>query len=403
MSTAGHLPAVPLAGHREHPVTPAREVATTASLERLLDRVEAGRDSLDRVALQGLDLRPVADRLLALPPAALAGVVLFGGQVPTPVRDHLLAAGAIVFPPAPEAPVHPYRGCTYTAEELYAGLDAHGYAATPDGRAHAWFRTERLEGDPYVSVLRAIHDDTVVDALVDDLAGHSVVGVMGGHAQRRGTPGFAQAAALGHELARAGHLVLTGGGPGAMEAANLGALAPDHAALQEALALVAVVPGFDDVAAWARAGFAARDTLLRAAGETPGAEACAAAPARLRSVGVPTWFYGHEPPNVLAQRIAKLFSNAVREDVLLARSDAGLVVLPGAAGTVQEVFQVATRLYYATPGCELGALVLVGREHWTRTLPVWPLLEALGTDRALGGVLHLVDDVREAAHRIGPA
>ena len=44
--------------------------------------------------------------------------------------------------------------------------------------------------------------------------------------------------------------------------------------------------------------------------------------------------------------IAKYFSNALREDGLLARCTAGTVVLAGAAGTVQEIFQGVTRLYY---------------------------------------------------------
>ncbi|WP_374929760.1 LOG family protein [Kytococcus sedentarius] len=389
--TPEHLqptPAIPLAGHRGHAHTRGEEVADAEQLERLLREVEAGRRGLYRVALENLDLRPVADRLLALPAERLQGLVLFGGQVPDPLRDRLLDAGAILFPPAPDAPVAPYRGHAYTAAELFAGL-SQGYADTPDGRAYAWFRNERLEGDAYVSLLRAIHDDSMVDALIDPLADRSVVGVMGGHSLARGTDEFAAAAGLGHALAEAGHVVLTGGGPGAMEAANLGALAPSDEALRGALDVVAQVPSFEDVDAWAQAGFAARQGWDE--------------PDQLRSVGIPTWFYGHEPPNVFGQLIAKMFSNALREDVLLAQSTAGLVVLPGAAGTVQEIFQVATRLYYATPGSELGALVLVGREHWTQTLPAWPLLQALGTDRDMGGVLHLVDDVDEAADLIGPA
>jgi len=49
------------------------------------------------------------------------------------------------------------------------------------------------------------------------------VGVMGGHALHRGTDAYAAAARLGQQLARAGLVVTTGGGPGAMEAANKGA------------------------------------------------------------------------------------------------------------------------------------------------------------------------------------
>jgi predicted Rossmann-fold nucleotide-binding protein len=100
---------------------------------------------------------------------------------------------------------------------------------------------------------------------------------------------------------------------------------------------------------------------------------------------------------VFCNGIAKYFSNAIREDGLLARCTAGLVVLEGAAGTVQEVFQTATRLYYAAQDAVLPVVVLVGRTHWTGTIPVWPALEALGTGRAMAQRIHLVDSVEEAA------
>ena len=78
------------------------------------------------------------------------------------------------------------------------------------------------------------------------------------------------------------------------------------------------------------------------------------------SIGIPTWFYGHEPPNVFATGIAKYFSNALREDTLLERCAGGLIYLPGAAGTVQEVFQAATRNYYAPEGTNLAPMILLG-------------------------------------------
>jgi predicted Rossmann-fold nucleotide-binding protein len=111
---------------------------------------------------------------------------------------------------------------------------------------------------------------------------------------------------------------------------------------------------------------------------------------------VPTWFYGHEPPNVFAEGIAKYFSNAVREDGLLARSNAGVIVMPGAAGTVQEVFQLATRLYYAAADATPPPLVLVGVDHWVETLPVWPLLRAMAQGRGMERRVHLVDEAVEA-------
>jgi predicted Rossmann-fold nucleotide-binding protein len=70
--------------------------------------------------------------------------------------------------------------------------------------------------------------------------------------------------------------------------------------------------------------------------------------------------------------------------------------MPGAAGTVPEVFQLATRLYYAPEDGTPPPLVLVGVEHWVETLPLWPLLRAMGQGRRMEQVLHLVDDAQEA-------
>ena len=86
------------------------------------------------------------------------------------------------------------------------------------------------------------------------------------------------------------------------------------------------------------------------------------------SLGIPTWHYGHEPPNLFATAIAKYFRNAQREAILLELCDAGIVFLPGAGGTVQEVFQDACENFYADES-SVAPMVLVGRRYWTEDLP----------------------------------
>lgn len=344
-----------------------------------LDRALAEGVSPGRLRLQDLDLRGYRGLDARMD---LGELVVLGGVVPPDLDAHLRRHGAIVFPNDPDAaPIRPYRARLYTADELYSGLAA-GYAATPDAQAYAWYQDGRTHPDVFAALLQAIHDDSISDALGEFVDDQQVVGVMGGHALARGTRPYAEAARLGFALAERGFLVTTGGGPGAMEAANLGAAAPDPDALGRALGIVGEVPTFADLTAWARTGFAARSALGEVS--APGA----------RSLGIPTWFYGHEPPNVFAQGIAKYFSNAIREDWLLAHANAGVVVLPGAAGTVQEIFQVATRAYYAD-GVP-APLVLVGVEHWTRGIPAWPALEALGRGRAMGERIALVEHVDDA-------
>ncbi|MFD7388809.1 LOG family protein [Streptomyces sp. NPDC059852] len=342
------------------------------------DAIVSARGSLAGFRVQAVDL---TDRTRELLTTGAAGAVFLGCPMREDAAAKVRSEGALVFPPVPDLPFDPYRGHVYTPDELFASL-ADGYEATPDARAYAWLQRTKADRDVYASTLRALHDDAVSDALDELLTDTRVVGVMGGHAMRRGTREYEGAVRLGRELARAGLTVATGGGPGAMEAANLGAYLSPYGdeELGDALRLLAKAPGFTpSVTEWASVAFEVRARLPRGG----------------RSVGIPTWFYGHEPPNPFASHIAKYFSNATREDGLLARSTAGVVFLPGAAGTVQEVFDNATPNYYESRG-EPTPMVLVDRAHWTERLPVWPLLQSLARDRSMETRIALVDRIEEA-------
>ncbi|MFI6279496.1 LOG family protein [Streptomyces sp. NPDC050988] len=342
------------------------------------DAVVSSRGTLAGFRVQCVDLTDRTRELLA---SDATGAVFLGCPMRENAAAKVRADGALVFPPLPGLPFDPYRGHLYRPDELFASLDK-GYEETPDALAYAWFQRTKTDGDIYASMLRSVHDDAISDALDELLRGTRVVGVMGGHALGRGTEAYTGAVRLGRALARAGFTVATGGGPGAMEAANLGAYAApyDDTMLHEACELLAKSPSFvPSVTDWARAAFEVRTRWPK--GNT--------------SVGIPTWFYGHEPPNAFASHIAKYFANATREDGLLARSNAGVVFLPGAAGTVQEIFDNATPNYYESRG-EPTPMVLVNRAHWTERLPTWPLLQALARDRSMESRIALVDRIEEA-------
>ena len=240
--------------------------------------------------------------------------------------------------------------------------------------------TRRLRTDAYCTLVRAIHDDSVTDELDEFVAGSSVVGVMGGHALRARQPGVRRRGAASGTRSPSTGTVATGGGPGAMEAANLGACAV-RGGLEEALGRHGRRAGFrPDVTPWAARALAARDVVVRRA------PAPSESSARGASLGIPTWFYGHEPPNVFCDVIAKYFSNASREDGCSPGRNAGHRRARRApAGTVQEIFQAVTPLYYAPDRAPLPPLVLVGRHHWTEALPVWPAAPGPGRRAADGG------------------
>ncbi|MCE1174687.1 MAG: LOG family protein [Propionibacteriales bacterium] len=347
------------------------------SVDQLQERLRHG-DSLRGCWVQSVDLSAMAAVLQA---TDVRGAMFLGCTFAPGSEAEIEARGALVFPGLPDLPFNPYRTGLYSPAELYADLDA-GYRYTRDAVIYRWWRHVGQHRSLTSELAMTLHDHAITEALGDcALAG--AIGVMGGHRVTRDSADYAAAADLGRALAQAGHAVITGGGPGAMEAVNLGAgLAGTAADLRAAVDLVSAAPTFTAaVEPWAQTAFTVTERF-----ELQGA-----------SYGVPTWLYGHEPPNAFCVGVAKLFSNAIREDVLLRLASGGLVCLPGAAGTVQEIFQAVTPRYYAGADESIAPLILVGVDYWTTAMPAWPLLSALADGRAMSARLHLVDSVAEVA------
>ena len=360
-----------------------REIHDDAGLTQVLAR----GSSLADVVIWGLDLRPHIEALRSM---RLRDCVLLGCRLEPADLAWAVEEGALVFPRLPDLAFEPWRTRLYTPEELFDGFDGSDpchYCDTLDARIYRHFRrTGGAEEPPLLEAFaRRLHDHGISEALEELLSAHEqVVAFMGGHSMRRDDPAYLAVARLAAHLAARGFLVASGGGPGAMEAANLGArFASAPETLDEVVAMLAVAPSYKDHD-WLSVAFAVRRDFAEILDDSP-----------LPTLGVPTFFYGHEPPNAFASHHAKYFANCTREEGLVSLATHGIVFAPGSAGTVQEIFQDACQNHYGTVRGLVSPMALLGEEYWTQTIPVMPVLHELSRGGGWKDRVLLSDDPDE--------
>ena len=235
-----------------------------------------------------------------------------------------------------------------------------------DMEVYQHFLSKGKHTDDEMEILaRALHDFAIGHYLDEFLNGYDprqVVGVMGGHGVLRTSAEYRQVVELSKELTERDTLMVTGGGPGVMEATHLGAWMAGRpmAEIDEALKILSEAPGFKDEG-WLQTAF---EVIRRYPQE------------RYHSLGIPTWLYGHEPSAAFATDIAKYFDNSIRENTILTVAFGGIVFTPGSAGTMQEVFQEAVQNHYLSFGYA-SPMVFLGRKFWTEDIPVYPFLEQM--------------------------
>ena len=340
----------------------------------------AQKYSLCNKALQGLDLSTIQ---IDWNSVDLQGTIFLGCTFASLEDEYTVRRrGAYVFPQLDGLPYNPYRSKLYTWQELMQGYDP-GHDQSLDYRIYSHFVAHgRYNPNIREALAQRIHDHAIDDALKDFLEFNDEgmsrkkgVGFMGGHSVLRTSPYFHKVAHTARLLAREGFLIISGGGPGIMEAANLGAYMAiySHEELDDAIQILSQAPSYTHLKHFTQA----KAVLGRYPNGT-------------ENLAIPTWFYGHEPSNLFASHIAKYFSNSIREDGLLAISLFGVIYAPGSAGTTQEIFMDATQNHYGSFGY-YSPMIFFGKKRYMKDTLLFPLLQQLAWDRTYAELLFLTD------------
>ncbi len=337
------------------------------SLEELIPLLQK-ENNLVNIAFQDLDLESIDGQLKAV---NFSHCIFLGCRLSESLKVRLLNNGNLVFPLL-DVPYNPYRARLYSVDRLYRDYDPavpESYERTPDFRIYQYYQEKgRYYPDSiYETLAQKLHDHSITDALMDiieNLDERRIVAVMGGHGLVRNSGDYRKISRIAKTLVEKGYFLLSGGGPGAMEATHLGAwmAGRNEEELEMAIRIVSEAPHYRD-RWWLSKAFEVREEFPKLS-------------TLVTDIGIPTWLYGHEPATPFASLIAKYFENSIREEGLLALAFGGIIYTPGSAGTIQEIFQDATQNHYKS--YEMASpMVFLNANYWNEVKPVYPLLYKL--------------------------
>ncbi|HLV23367.1 MAG TPA: hypothetical protein VKY36_01130 [Moheibacter sp.] len=319
----------------------------------------------------------------------IKGTTFLGCEFKKKDAIYLISNGALVYPKFNKFPYNPHRHGLYTWQELMKN-ENEAVEDSYDLKIYNHFIKSKYNPSMEEALAQRIHDYAIDVALRNvieydefGMTQKKIVGFMGGHATARGSEYYVKVALSAKRLTQKGYFVATGGGPGVMEAANLGAYFGNHKdeELFDAIEIMSDLKFEEDNQRdyFASNYFEQAEKVLKKY------------PKGMENLAIPTWFYGHEPSNLFASSIAKYFSNSIREDTLLAICLYGIIYAPGSAGTTQEIFQEAAQNHYGTFGY-YSPMIFLGKKRYVEDTGLYSVLHQLAVGMPYKELLYLTDD-----------
>ncbi|MGK0387340.1 MAG: putative Rossmann-fold nucleotide-binding protein [Maribacter sp.] len=335
-------------------------------------------------AFQKLDLNKIKDLILN---TKFKKCLFLGCKMDKDIIDHLMLKGHNSIFSQMDVPFKIYQSKLYSPKSIYKGYQLENpdsYHNTYDKRVYNHYMANGA-GEPetiYESLARRIHDHSITDAIEDFIRGYDdkkIVAIMGGHSLKRNAKDYLNICLISKKLTEAGYLMISGGGPGAMEATHVGAWFAGRTItdLKAGIKILKECPSYTPQENWL-------NTAFRVINDFPQVK-------KHQSLGIPTWLYGHEPPTPFATKIAKYFANSVREEGLLAIAKGGVIYSPGSAGTIQEIFQDACQNHYISYE-HPSPMVFMNTKYWNEDRPIYPLLEQMAKDKKYKNLILSISD-----------
>lgn len=355
-----------------------KEIDSNADLIKVLEF----ENELSYYAFQNIDFNTILGPVTNI---SFYNCIFLGCTIPEHINTNV-SQDCLIFPQI-EAPFNPFINSLYTKEILYNNYEIgvpESYEKTFDKVVYNHFIEQGKEAlDIKETLTRRLHDHSITNALNNFISTYEkrkIVAIMGGHGLSRSDENFLMVARISKKLTELGYLMISGGGPGAMEATHVGAWfgGKNDKELTDAIAILAEAPIYNDEL-WLDKSFQVLEKHPTS---------------NYKSLGIPTWLYGHEPPTPFATDIAKYFANSVREEGLLAIAKGGVIFSPGSAGTIQEIFQDATQNHYLSYGFA-SPMVFLNKEYWTKNRPVYPLLKSLAKEEKYKNMILSIYDLEE--------
>lgn len=225
---------------------------------------------------------------------------------------------------------------------------------------------------------KSLHDQDASADLEDYFTQYPAqerIGIMGGSDLDRDTSGYHEVALLSKRLSESDYTIITGGGPGAMEAAHVGAwfACRSDEDLNNAIKMLSTVPKYAKNE-WLRTATEVQDKYPRLS--------------PTKDVAITTFVYGHRPPTSFASKLTTYFSEPLREEAILLSSTGAMIFTPGGAGTDEEVLESIKYNTYRGAYKD-RPLILFKSGHWNEKFSSKILSKAITADSVDDVISHI--------------